>query len=77
MEQARLLLGDCLEQLGYLEADSVDLIVTSPPYANQRATTYGESSPISMLNGFCPSLTSCSVFSNPPARSSSTSRNRQ
>lgn len=36
-----LLLGDCREQLPRLAADSVDLAVTSPPYANQRAATYG------------------------------------
>ena len=36
-----LLLGDCREQLPRLAADSVDLVVTSPPYANQRAATYG------------------------------------
>lgn len=36
-----LLLGDCREQLPRLAADSVDLVVTSPPYANQRAATDG------------------------------------
>lgn len=38
---ASLLLGDCGKELRRLEAESVDLIVTSPPYANQRAGTYG------------------------------------
>lgn len=32
---------DCLSVLRSLTADSVDLIVTSPPYATQRADTYG------------------------------------
>lgn len=27
--------GDCLEVLGTLPADSVDLVVTSPPYADK------------------------------------------
>jgi len=34
-------LGDCKEELKLLPADSVDLIVTSPPYADQRKDTYG------------------------------------
>ena len=33
--------SDCLEQLKKLPDNSVDLIVTSPPYADQRAKTYG------------------------------------
>jgi site-specific DNA-methyltransferase (adenine-specific) len=33
--------GDCNEQLRSLPADSIDLIVTSPPYADQRKSTYG------------------------------------
>ena len=34
-------LGDSKEQLKLLPANSVDLIVTSPPYADQRRNTYG------------------------------------
>lgn len=33
--------GDCLEVMGAMEADSVDLIFTSPPYAMMRRKTYG------------------------------------
>jgi DNA modification methylase len=33
--------GDCLDVLRSLPAERVDLIVTSPPYADQRASTYG------------------------------------
>lgn len=33
--------ADCLEALKSLPDNSVDLIVTSPPYADQRAKTYG------------------------------------
>lgn len=38
---AEILYGDCAEQLKYLPDNSVDLIVTSPPYADQRKNTYG------------------------------------
>ncbi len=33
--------GDCAEQLKLLPDDSIDLIITSPPYADQRKNTYG------------------------------------
>jgi len=36
-----LYLGDCKEKLELVEENSVDLIVTSPPYADQRKDTYG------------------------------------
>lgn len=34
-------LGDCKEEMKCLPNNSVDLIVTSPPYADQRKSTYG------------------------------------
>lgn len=34
-------LGDCKEKLRMLSDSSVDLIITSPPYADQRKNTYG------------------------------------
>ena len=37
----RLFLGDALSELKKLGNESVDLIVTSPPYADQRKSTYG------------------------------------
>lgn len=37
----RLYLGDCVKELKKLPDVSVDLIVTSPPYADQRNATYG------------------------------------
>jgi site-specific DNA-methyltransferase (adenine-specific)/site-specific DNA-methyltransferase (cytosine-N4-specific) len=37
----RIYLGDCKDKLQNMPADSVDLIVTSPPYADQRKNTYG------------------------------------
>lgn len=33
--------GDCIDVMRTLPAESVDAIVTSPPYAEQRKTTYG------------------------------------
>ena len=38
---AELRLGDCQKVLADIPADSVDLIVTSPPYAERRRSTYG------------------------------------
>lgn len=37
----RLFLGDAAKQLRHLDDASIDLIVTSPPYADQRKQTYG------------------------------------
>ena len=37
----RLLLGDAAQELKKVDDASVDLIVTSPPYADQRKSTYG------------------------------------
>lgn len=36
-----LFLGDCRNVLADIESNSVDLIFTSPPYADQRKNTYG------------------------------------
>lgn len=33
--------GDCIEVMSSMPAESVDAIVTSPPYAEQRKSTYG------------------------------------
>ncbi|MDR1009011.1 MAG: site-specific DNA-methyltransferase [Rickettsiales bacterium] len=46
--------GDCLEVLKRLPTDSVDLIVTSPPYADQRKNTYGGISPNKYVDWFLP-----------------------
>lgn len=43
--KADVILGDCLDVLKSLPSNSVDLIVTSPPYADQRKGTYGGISP--------------------------------
>jgi DNA modification methylase len=39
--QAEIILGDCLEILKTFKDNSIDLVITSPPYADQRADTYG------------------------------------
>ena len=47
-------LGDSKEQLKRLSEDSVDLIVTSPPYADQRKNTYGGIHPRDYVEWFLP-----------------------
>ena len=39
--ETRLIHGDCREKLKEIDSDSIDLIFTSPPYADSRASTYG------------------------------------
>ncbi len=50
----KILLGDAETQLGSLSDESVDLIVTSPPYADQRKTTYGGKAPNEYVDWFLP-----------------------
>jgi len=47
-------LGDSQEQLKRLSDDSVDLIVTSPPYADQRKSSYGGIHPDDYVEWFLP-----------------------
>ena len=49
-----LLLGDCKEVLRTLPENSVDLIFTSPPYADQRKNTYGGVHPDKYVDWFLP-----------------------
>ena len=49
-----IFLGDSREQLKKLEENSVDLIVTSPPYADQRKNTYGGIHPDNYVEWFMP-----------------------
>lgn len=37
----QILHGDCLDKMREMDANSVDALITSPPYAEQRKTTYG------------------------------------
>lgn len=47
-------LGDAKEELHKIPANSVDLIVTSPPYADQRKSTYGGIHPDKYVEWFLP-----------------------
>ena len=49
-----ILQGDSAEVLKKLPDNSVDLIVTSPPYADQRKSTYGGISPDKYVEWFLP-----------------------
>jgi len=49
-----LILGDCREELKKLAGNSVDLIFTSPPYADSRKNTYGGVSPEKYVKWFLP-----------------------
>jgi site-specific DNA-methyltransferase (adenine-specific)/site-specific DNA-methyltransferase (cytosine-N4-specific) len=49
-----LYLGDCKKELKKIPDNSVDLIVTSPPYADQRKSTYGGISPDRYVEWFLP-----------------------
>jgi DNA modification methylase len=52
--QADIHQGDCLEVLRQYSDDKFDLIVTSPPYADQRANTYGGIKPEDYVAWFTP-----------------------
>lgn len=53
-DQIKLYLGDCREVLTEFPDNSVDLIFTSPPYADQRANTYGGIHPNEYVDWFLP-----------------------
>lgn len=46
--------GDCLELIKFMPDSSVDLIITSPPYADQRKSTYGGVHPDHYVEWFEP-----------------------
>ena len=46
--------GDSREQLKSLPRDSVDLVITSPPYADQRKNVYGGIRPEEYIDWFLP-----------------------
>jgi len=50
----RIIEGDSRERLRELDADSIDLIVTRPPYADQRMATYGGVKPDEYVAWFLP-----------------------
>jgi site-specific DNA-methyltransferase (adenine-specific) len=52
--EVHLLLGDCREELKKIESNSIDLIFTSPPYADSRKNTYGGITPERYVQWFLP-----------------------
>lgn len=50
----KLINNDCFEALKLLLNDSIDLIITSPPYADQRKNTYGGISADKYVDWFTP-----------------------
>ena len=52
--KADILQGDCLDVLKTFDDDTFDLIVTSPPYADSRAKTYGGVKPEDYVEWFLP-----------------------
>ena len=49
-----IILGDCKEVLKQIPDNSIDLIFTSPPYADQRKSTYGGIAPDEYVEWFLP-----------------------
>jgi len=52
--EAKLFHGFCAKELKNIDDNSVDLIVTSPPYADQRRNTYGGIHPDKYVKWFLP-----------------------
>lgn len=52
--KVNVLQGDCAQVLRKIARDSVDLVVTSPPYADQRKHTYGGITPDGYVAWFMP-----------------------
>ena len=52
--QSKLYIGDCLEKMKLIEDDSIDLVITSPPYADARRNTYGGIKPDNFVDWFIP-----------------------
>jgi site-specific DNA-methyltransferase (adenine-specific)/site-specific DNA-methyltransferase (cytosine-N4-specific) len=50
----KILCGDCAQVLKELPDNSIDLIFTSPPYADQRTKTYGGIGPDDYVDWFLP-----------------------
>lgn len=55
--RADIVLGDCLDVLRKMDNDMIDLVITSPPYADQRAKTYGGIHPDKYVEWFLPITT--------------------
>lgn len=53
-DDIQIILGDCKEKLADIPDNSVQLIFTSPPYADQRKNTYGGVHPDKYVEWFLP-----------------------
>ena len=53
-QNSDIYLGDCLDILKEIQDGSIGLIVTSPPYADQRSNTYGGIHPDKYIEWFLP-----------------------
>lgn len=51
---SKLILGDCRDYLKSMAENSIDLIFTSPPYADSRTNTYGGIKPEDYVKWFMP-----------------------
>ncbi len=51
---SQIVQGDCREELKKLPDSSIDLVVTSPPYADSRKSTYGGIKPENYVEWFLP-----------------------
>jgi site-specific DNA-methyltransferase (adenine-specific)/site-specific DNA-methyltransferase (cytosine-N4-specific) len=54
IQNVQVIQGDCAIELRRLPSDSIDLVVTSPPYADQRVKTYGGITPDRYVEWFLP-----------------------
>ncbi|MBD0372729.1 MAG: hypothetical protein ICV60_17930 [Pyrinomonadaceae bacterium] len=52
--QTEIFEGNCLTILKGIQDESIDLIMTSPPYADKRAKTYGGIKPENYVDWFIP-----------------------
>ena len=52
--KTEIILGDCREILKNIRDNSIDLILTSPPYADRRKNTYGGIAPDKYIEWFLP-----------------------
>ncbi len=52
--QDKIILGNCLEVLRQIPSNAVNLIITSPPYADSRKNTYGGIHPDRYVEWFLP-----------------------
>lgn len=57
--QQKIICGDSLEAMKTIPNESIDLIITSPPYADNRKNTYGGIKPSEYVEWFIPYAKEC------------------